>query len=240
MSRLIKKQDETGITPFGFQAIRKGKVVIKARPNPRESGNGYGDSDDPLFDPELSFQERLMELERRSQEIEKEAYQTGYTQGGKDGFEYGRKELDVLKERVEELIDEIGGLPRRVFRDYRNWLITAAMSVAREIVQREIETTREAVAETVETLLDEAEEHSSLTLYLDPNDVELFQKKMDLAVSARSSKYYTIKADPTVGRGGCRLESDVQLLDAGLSTQLSNIEQSFKENGPEYDDDSAQ
>ena len=238
MSKLIKGQSEPAIAAFGFQTIRKSKVVVRTRPDRRQgANNGYGDADDPLFDAGLSFQERLMELERRAQEIEKEAYRNGYEQGEKDGFEYGRKEIEVLKGRAEEVIGEIGELPRRVFRDYRNWLIDAAVSIARSIVQRELETTQEVVAETVEAILDEAEEHSSLTLYLDPNDVELFQKRMDLAVSARSSKYYTIKTDPAVGRGGCRLESDVQLLDASLSTQLGNIERSFKENGPEYDND---
>ena len=46
---------------------------------------------EPEIDLEDVFRKKLLELERRGQEIEKEAYGRGFAQGEKDGLEYGRK-----------------------------------------------------------------------------------------------------------------------------------------------------
>ena len=235
MAKLIKKQEENGIVAFGFQVISRAEAQAAAQAGLR---NGAGPQADGSFGGgAATIEQRLMEIERKAQQVEKEAYENGYAQGEKDGFEYGSKTLEVLKDQIEHLIGGIQQLPAQVLRDYREWLVTAALAIARHIVRRELTISRETILKTVEALLDEAEEHSSLTLYLNPEDVEFFKKMMDLVIAPNSSKHFALRTDPAITSGGCRIESDIQLLDATLETQFANIAQSLRENGLDLEDD---
>jgi flagellar assembly protein FliH len=113
-------------------------------------------------------------------------------------------------------------LPARILKDYRDWLIRASIGIARQIVNREIRTSPEIVADTVSALIEDAEEHGTLTIYLNPNDLEIVEKKAELILA--KGKLFALKADRHLERGGCRIESEVQLLDASIPTVFENLE----------------
>jgi flagellar biosynthesis/type III secretory pathway protein FliH len=114
-------------------------------------------------------------------------------------------------------------LPAKIFQDYRTWLIRTSIGIARQLVNREILTSPDIVADTVTTLLEEAEEHGVLTVYLNPNDLEIVEKRADLTLGA-NGKHISMKADKDLERGGCRIESAVQLLDASIAILFENLE----------------
>ena len=143
---------------------------------------------EPEISSEQLFRTKLLELERQTQEIEKEAYGKGFAQGEKDGFEYGQKAAQVIKTQLERIAGHMEALPAKVLQDYREWLIRASIKIAGQIIKREVQTSPEILADTVKTLLDEAEGHSSLTVYLNPNDLELLEKRADLTLSANPSQ----------------------------------------------------
>ncbi len=91
-----------------------------------------------------------------------------------------------------------------------------------QLVNREILTSPDIVADTVTTLLEEAEEHGVLTVYLNPNDLEIVEKRADLTLGA-NGKHISLKADKDLERGGCRIESAVQLLDASIAILFENL-----------------
>lgn len=216
MSNLLKKNAGTEIAAFGFPVIEhpgERKVVPSV--------------DVELPVPEISceqiFRTKMLELERRTQEIEKEAYGKGFSQGEKDGFEYGKKATQIVKVQLERLAENMEALPAKVLQDYRDWLIRTSIGIARRIVQREVQTSPEILSGSVKALLEEAEEHSSLTVYLNPNDLELIDKRANLALS-ENKKHFALKADGDLERGGCRVESALQILDASLATIFENLE----------------
>jgi flagellar assembly protein FliH len=90
-------------------------------------------------------------------------------------------------------------------------------------VQRELRITPEIVADTISDLLAEAEDSSIFTVYLNPQDLEFMEKRADLDLNA-NGKHLLIKPDRNLERGGCKLESEVQLLDASIETQFENLE----------------
>jgi flagellar assembly protein FliH len=235
LAKLIKKQEKNSVVPFGFQAISRTKVQALGSAGSRNGASSRAEGS--AGGGAENIEQQLMEIERKAQQVEKEAYEKGYAQGEKDGFEYGSKTLEVLKDQIGQLIGGIQELPAQVFRDYREWLVTAALTIARHIVRRELTISRETIVKTVEALLNEAEEHSSLTLYLNPDDLEFFKKMMDLVIAPNSSKHFAIRTDPAITSGGCRIESDIQLLDATLETQFAGIAQSLRETGLDLEDD---
>jgi flagellar assembly protein FliH len=219
LSNLLKQRPELGVAPFGFPVI--------------ESEQGGGKSEDgqeldtlfsePEAECEDTLRKKLLELERRTNEIEKDAYARGFAQGERDGLEYGRKTVQVIKTQLEGIAANLEALPEKIFTDYREWFIMTCTKVARRIVHKELAISPEIIAGTINALLDEAEEHSTLVVYLHPLDVEFMEKRADL-VLASHGKRLEIRPDASLERGGCRVESDVQLLDASIDAQFEEME----------------
>jgi flagellar assembly protein FliH len=227
LSNLLKKEDDMGVILFGFPEIeQQGKqkpIPIPVHDEIVESEIEEPAPVEPEIDMEEVFRKRLLELERQGQEIEKEAYAKGFAQGEKDGLEYGQKSVQVVKVQLEGIARNLESLPGKICLDYRNWLVQTSLRLARKIVQRELRITPEIVADTVSDLLAEAEDSSSITVYLNPQDLEFMERRADLDLNA-NAKHLLIKTDRTLERGGCKLESEVQLLDASIETQFKNLD----------------
>ena len=218
LSNLLKKNLEPEIAAFGFPVIESrdgGQIMALIDEDRRSLG--------PETDSEELYRTKLLDIERRSQEIEKEAYGKGFSQGEKDGFEYGQKAVQVIKSQFERIVENMEALPSKVLQDYRDWLIQTSIRIARQIVKREVQTSPEIVAETVKALLEQAEEHSTLTVYLNPNDIDFVKKRAEMELWAER-KRFAFKTDRDLERGGCRVESSLQLLDASMAAQFENLE----------------
>ncbi len=239
MSNLLKKDPEAEIAVFGFPVIleESGETMTSI-----DSGNDAdADSDTegeqqpsvPEINPEELYRRKLLEIERRTQEIERDAYSQGFTQGEKDGYDYGQKSVQVVSSQLERIVQNMEALPEKIFQDYRDWLIRTSIGIARQIVNREVRLSPEIVADSVKTLVEEAQDHSTLTVYLNPNDLEIVEKRGGLATGP-NGKRFSLKADKDLERGGCRVESAIQLLDASLAGLFENLEKKLLQtNGQE-------
>lgn len=236
LSRIIKDPEETPFMTYDFQVLQRERTTASFPGFSAKGGffpkTGIVDSDldaGLLDDMEAAVQNRLLELERRAQEIEEEAYTKGYAQGEKDGFEVGKKSMLIVKDRIERLLAGLEELPQRVFRDYREWLLSTSLSIARKIVGIELCTQPQALMPLIGALLDEAETHQTLTLCLNPKDLELLEKHMDLKQRSEEVQHpFNLRTDNSLERGGCRIESDIQLIDATLETRFSLLEQALR------------
>jgi flagellar assembly protein FliH len=239
LSKIIKdKPDQPEkVMPFGF--------VQMDRPDRKHSArlaHSFGKiadiqvDTDPILDAEASIQKLLLEAERKAQELEEQAYRKGYEQGQKDGFEFGQRSMSIVKEHLERLLPELQSLPEILLSQYRNWLIDTCLSISRRIVLREVAVDSSHLSQLVDTLLREAVDGHTLTIHVHPDDLDLLEKHVDLKLLAeRSGRNFSLKADAELDRGGCRLESDIQLLDASLEKQFNFIEQTLRNHEPVLD-----
>lgn len=240
MSRIIKafESESESVCAFSFS-----EIVEAAECDP--SGGDILESacrevePDPLVDLESLVQQRLLEAERRAQELEQEGYEKGYAQGLKDGMEFGRKSMQVARDRFEALLHRLMSLPKAVFEDYRGWFISSCLAVSKRIALGELQTNPRILAQLMEGLLSEAEEAQRITLHLHPKDLDLLNKHSSLEeMAARAEKTFSIRPDPEMSRGGCRLESEIQLIDASLESRLSLIEKTILETRDQEENES--
>ena len=220
MSNLLKKNLELSIAAFGFPLIQKdyngGAAMLSADLEEKQTPA-------PQINSEELYRRKFLELERHTQQIERDAYSLGFAQGEKDGFDYGQKSVQVVKSQLERIAQNLEALPAQILKDYRDWLIRTSIRIARQIVNREIRTSPEIVADTVSALIEEAEEHGALSIYLNPNDLEIVEKRAELTLGA-NGKHFVLRADRDLERGGCRIESAVQVLDASIAILFENLE----------------
>jgi flagellar assembly protein FliH len=237
LSNIIKAAESTSCVPFGFEEIELFPGHGPCASLEDEDASFEAEVRDPLKELEQTIQERLLDAERRAQEIEREAYEQGYAQGLKDGTEFGRKSMLVTQEQMEKLFSELRTLPAQVLQDYRNWLVASCLAISKHVIQKELRTRPQVLLKLIQTLLAEVETEQSLTLTLHPKDLALLTRHANFTLPAEGSeRSIVVKTDPELERGGCRIESDIQLIDAGIDTRLAQIEQAFKAEGMIGDD----
>ncbi|MBS0447541.1 MAG: flagellar assembly protein FliH [Proteobacteria bacterium] len=146
-------------------------------------------------------------------------------QGGyQDGYRDGLAALEAFKQSyASQLTAQIGALIGSLDtelaglqQDMARTLAVTAAQLARQVVRSELATRPELVAtvaqEALDTLLLSARH---ITLRVHPDDHALVAQGAADVLAARGGR---LIADAAMSRGGCRVESDIGVIDATLET----------------------
>lgn len=239
MSKIIKAMPDQleKVLPFGFDELQRERK--KTSPGESNMFGGLSQSSHTsqlTEDPQPSLQELMLNAERKAQELEEQAYRRAYEQGQKDGFDVGQRSMAIVKEHLEQLLKELQGTPVKIFEQYRDWLIETCLAISRHIVRRELTADSTQLIRLIDSLLREAAEEHSLTLAVHPDDLALLEQHLELKdLAERTGRIFTLKADAHMERGGCRVESNIQLIDASIEKQFDLVEQALRNDEPVTD-----
>lgn len=234
MCSVIKKQREVAFERYDFYEMHSFPHCSTDCSAPSEpEGNEVLHQDRPVEDfahqeMEATLRRKLQEADRRAEEIEKTAYEKGYAQGQKDGFDYGMKSASIVKEQLEVLFAGLRALPGEIHRDYRDWFVSTALAVARKIIDREISMDPGILIGMMESLLQEAEADQNMVIRVNPKDFELLKNNLEFERwLTNSGETFSVKPDAALQTGSCRFESDIQLIDDSVKSQLEMIGEHF-------------
>lgn len=228
MSRIIKAGQIASVTPFDFLNMDEGASDGSAKQVGEPECSEPAVEQDPFSDLEEIIRNRLLEAQTRAEELESEGYEKGYAQGLKDGTEYGAKSMEVVREQMERVLAGLQDVPSRVLKDYRDWLLATTLAISRKLVRRELKTRPEVIAGLIENVLGQTEEDQGITIYFHPKDLDLLKNHTGLeSLIDSGERPLALKPDAQIERGGCRLESDIRLIDATLETQFALIEEAL-------------
>lgn len=152
--------------------------------------------------------------------LEREAFAKGYEQGERSGAEAAGKRGEAMLRRLSETITELTALRASMIRQTETQIVELALAVARRIVLREVSLDRNLLIAIVRVALDRLGESARVTVRLHPDEYEA-------TGAARVAEFagtdVAFVPDARVGRGGCRVESDMGMLDAGVDAQIQEI-----------------
>jgi flagellar assembly protein FliH len=146
------------------------------------------------------------------------ARQTGY----QDGYRDGLVALEGFKQsfaaqtttQVGTLVRAVGEQLDALQQEMARTLATSAASLARQVLRSELEARPGCIAAVAEQAIDAlllSARH--IVLRIHPDDHTLITGSSAEAIAARGAR---LVADATIGRGGCRIESDIGLVDATI------------------------
>jgi type III secretion system HrpE/YscL family protein len=108
-------------------------------------------------------------------------------------------------------------------------LRTLAVRIAEKILGRELELRPELVVDVVAEALRHAGQPRELVLRCSPDDLAALERgKPRLLERLSQAQAVRLRADDTVPRGGCIIETELGVVDARLSTQLEAIERALR------------
>ena len=197
------------------------KASFHARFIPREELGGFAAwSPGNLAGAEATAENTPAGAAQHAVEL-RQARQGGY----QDGYRDGLVALDGFKQsfaaqstqQIGVLVASVGTQLDALQQAMAEALAATAVSLARQIVRSELAERPAAVAivagEALETLLLSARH---ITLRVHPEDCALVAQGAADAIAARGAR---LIADPGLTRGGCRIESDIGVVDASVETR---------------------
>jgi type III secretion protein L len=145
--------------------------------------------------------------------------QTAIEAARQEGYEHGLAEWNAAVAEVNAARD------RRVAESEPE-LIRLAVRIAQKIIGEELRTTPETIVNIARECLHGLGRERSLTLRVQPADVDLMRRSIDLLRDAAGpQRSIDVVADPAVGPGGCLVESEYGVVDARLETQIRCMEE---------------
>ena len=144
------------------------------------------------------------------------ARQSGYQEGYRDGLValegFKQSFASQTTAQVGALVRSVGEQLDALQQELARALATTAAALARQVLRSELALRPEAVAAVAEqaiaALLPSAR-HVALRVH--PDDHALIAAHSADAIAARGAR---LVSDPLIARGGCRIESDIGLVDA--------------------------
>jgi flagellar assembly protein FliH len=185
----------------------------------KNTDGNENDGDDPL-----------KKTKENIERLEQEAYEKGFAQGEKDGFELGEKKAVKIIANIEKLFNEISGFKQDLIKENEKEILDLIFAVVEKIVHNEVRQNETAIKETIVDALDMAVEKSKIIFNVNPDDYDFVEKlRPDLFRQNNEIKSIIVTSDPAISRGGCFLETPRGNIDATIESKLEKIYQSFQE-----------
>ncbi len=183
-------------------------------------------------DPSSCFQqywkgieeEVLKKVKKKALFIEKEAYEKGFAQGEKDGFELGRKRLEMMIRQFELLLLNLRGQQEELYKEFEKEMLQLAISISQRVIRHELTVQEGIIQKTLEEAFRNVSGRTKIVVRLNPVDYQyLLTHQEGFPWGRAHTERIGVVEDPSVSRGGCLLETSFGDVDATIESQFAEI-----------------
>ena len=163
-----------------------------------------------------------------SEDARAQASAVGYEEGLQKGFEEAFKKFTVEGaenlEKFQEMVEAAENLKKDLFRVNERFLIELVYRIARMVLLKEVAVDREYVLRLAKELISRVGARDNITLKINSEDSKTLESlKEGLKKNFGEMNNLNIEVSSQVQRGGCRLETEWNAIDARVETQLEGI-----------------
>ncbi|PKM12309.1 MAG: flagellar assembly protein FliH [Gammaproteobacteria bacterium HGW-Gammaproteobacteria-3] len=164
-----------------------------------------------------------------------EGLEKGYQEGLKKGYDENAQLLQAQAAQLASVLETLSEPLKTLDDAVEKELVDLAIAIARQLLRREIKLDPgQIVAAVREAVSIMPLATQKIRLSLHPDDAELVRSVFTLDETAAA---WSIKEDPLISRGGCKVDADNSHVDATLETRLAAViaqvlgdERNYKEN----------
>jgi len=153
-----------------------------------------------------------------------------YARGRREALDTAGKKFESAAQALVTAAEDLIHLRTSLASNNSQDLLRLVMTVAEQIIRREVAVDPQVVLNIIETALQSSVRSDQYRIRVNPDDLDhvIEQKPLFLA-SISGLKNLSIEADPTISCGGCRIDSDLGEVDATIETQLESIQKALSE-----------
>ena len=160
------------------------------------------------------------QLDAHLASLEREAFAKGFAQGELAGADAAGQRAEMMLHRLMQTIEELTQVRAQMIHQTERQMVQLALAIAKRVVQREVSLDADLLVAMARVALERLGETAQVKIRLHPDDYEAAGAAR---VAQLSGSNVMILADAHLGRGGCRIESDMGIMDAGVEAQLQEI-----------------
>jgi flagellar assembly protein FliH len=157
----------------------------------------------------------------KSEEIERQGYEIGFSSGEKAGLEMGHQKAAVLLDKLDTIISEITSIKGNILRELEPQITQLAMTIARRIILDELSAKPEIMVGIVKEAMRKIERTGVITIKLNPSLYELFSKIKPQLLELHPDIVFDV--DPSASVTGPLVIGPRQEVVTDIDVQLLNI-----------------
>jgi flagellar assembly protein FliH len=177
-----------------------------------------------------SYKKKLNKtIEDKSEIIFKENKANGYAEGFKTGKTEALQSLAKEVKNMTQVAADIGQFKNVLYNDVKKETIELSLKIAEKIVNSAVLSDNDFLKSTISAVLNKAADSTNIIIYLNPSDYNSFSKNSETAETLSKNKQSKISfmSDPNLLPGNTFIKTDFGEIDAGIETQLNQIEKAF-------------
>ncbi|MBF0302471.1 MAG: hypothetical protein HQK73_05480 [Desulfamplus sp.] len=217
--------DNINLVPDG---LRK-RIFEDAYKNGFESGQTKGYDDGLTRGMEEGFQ-------AGNEKGEQEGYEAGFQKGEQDGYDAGfqkgeedgklvgdAKALEIITS-LEDILHKAEQSWQNSIRTHESKILSMICKIAEKIVFAKVELDEGIVKESILNALATMPEPEDIVLNISPDDYDYVEMiKDDFFAGVKSLKSVSVISNPSVARGGCKIESSKGNVETDIKTRLEQV-----------------
>ncbi len=158
-----------------------------------------------------------MGTERLLSERERRAFERGRAQGQAEGLQQAALQRASHAQQVDQVLRALRARFLELESDAADATLDMAVAMARHVVRREVQMQRDAVLPVLrEALSALVDQQSQPRVLMNPHDLELLRSDLDADGLLSNCRFV---AEPSIARGGCRVDTPKGEIDARLGTR---------------------
>ncbi len=166
-----------------------------------------------------------------------EGFDAGFEDGKKQAYAAAKRELDQanalqiqrMAESVATLLRQLEEQKHQFFIDAEEALAGLAVEIARRAIAKELEQSRESLVELAHQVLEETTDATKVKLRVNPMDASTMEaRRTDVLGAFSNIEHFEIVEDRSI-EFGCRLETDLGMIDGRVQDYLARIVQVARE-----------
>jgi flagellar biosynthesis/type III secretory pathway protein FliH len=162
-------------------------------------------------------------------EVRTNAFQEGFAEGEKAGFEAGTKRVEPLIASFNQGLEQLKNIRQEMHQAIEKEVVQLALSIAKKIVCHEVKTNAETVVCVAREALGRVENPGKIKIKLNPTDLQFIQDtKSQLSHLLQNVDGIRFEAEDSIQSGGCVIETEMGDIDARIEKQFQAIEESFQ------------
>lgn len=152
-----------------------------------------------------------------------QGYEEGFEKGLQEGRAKGQQETKINAKKLTDIAAAMAQPYSEIDEAAEAEFINLALALAKQIVKRELQTQPEAIASVVhEVLSGLVNVTSNVIVAINPEDAKVLKGQEQ---SFAEVPNVVFREDPSISRGGCRVQSNSSRIDATIEKQFEQLAQ---------------
>lgn len=229
LRKILRKKDEAGrASPLSGEMLQQFEIAGKKNTKLSEEDQHV-----------LMLEKRVADLQvelKKQQEQTRQAIQSAYAKGKKEGIDEGTQQASALatgqyEAKINAMQDQIASFLRAIevskssiASNLEHVTLRLSLEMVKKIISQEVSLQPELVLSVLKKSLTYIGDREKIVVRVAPDDFEQVSGRQNFWLPiADRLKNITIEPDSRISKGGCILESNSGVIDAQLGVQFEEL-----------------